>query len=215
MSCASLLKGHLCIKVYVKILDKTVQLDCEYLDRLLSFSLFADMLSPEEPAAGGGVEHSPLLGASCRVCSSPAAPHLHYGAISCYSCRAFFRRGQPRQARCIVGGGGCVVTPLNRTSCKTCRYNTCLRVGMKPDRVDATLVKRREKEEEKESVRGPGASQPRQEMLLARSRSPDHSNRTYENTKVGSFVTEGNLSPQTGQNRKERIDEGRRHDKGG
>ena len=25
--------------------------------------------------------------ASCSVCSAPAAIHLHYGAISCYSCR--------------------------------------------------------------------------------------------------------------------------------
>ena len=172
------------------------------------------MLSPEEPAAGGAGEPSPLLGASCSVCGSPAAPHLHYGAISCYSCRAFFRRGQPKQARCIVGGGGCVVTPQNRTSCKTCRYNTCLAVGMKPDRVDATLVKRREKETEKESVRKPVASQPRQEMLQAGGRSPDHSSRTYEKTKVGSLVTEDNLSSQTGQNRKERIDEWRGHGQG-
>ena len=90
------------------------------------------------------VEHSPLLHASCSVCGSPAAPHLHYGAISCYSCRAFFRRGQPKQTRCVVGPGGCVITPQNRTTCKMCRYTRCLEVGMKPDKVDATLVKRRQ-----------------------------------------------------------------------
>ena len=28
--------------------------------------------------------------ASCSVCSAPAAIHLHYGAISCYSCRLHF-----------------------------------------------------------------------------------------------------------------------------
>ena len=38
----------------------------------------------------------------CSVCSSPAAPHLHYGAVSCYSCRAFFRRGQPKQVRWVT-----------------------------------------------------------------------------------------------------------------
>ena len=31
------------------------------------------------------------LQASCSVCGDAAASHLHYGAISCYSCRAFFR----------------------------------------------------------------------------------------------------------------------------
>ena len=96
--------------------------------------------SQDDPPA----EYSPLLHASCSVCSSPAAPHLHYGAISCYSCRAFFRRGQPKQGRCILGGGGCAITQQNRTTCKMCRYNRCLEVGMKPDKVDATLAKRRE-----------------------------------------------------------------------
>ena len=41
------------------------------------------------------------LTAVCSVCGSPAAAHLHYGAVSCYSCRAFFRRGQPKQIRWI------------------------------------------------------------------------------------------------------------------
>ena len=29
--------------------------------------------------------------ARCSVCGDAAATHLHYGAVSCYSCRAFFR----------------------------------------------------------------------------------------------------------------------------
>ena len=31
-------------------------------------------------------DESSLL-ALCTVCSGPAATHIHYGAISCYSCR--------------------------------------------------------------------------------------------------------------------------------
>ena len=28
------------------------------------------------------------LSSQCSVCSAPAADHLHYGAVSCYSCRS-------------------------------------------------------------------------------------------------------------------------------
>ena len=53
--------------------------------------------------AGGGAgrlkEKEEILSSACSVCGSPAAAHLHYGAVSCYSCRAFFRRGQPKQVR--------------------------------------------------------------------------------------------------------------------
>jgi len=82
----------------------------------------------------------------CSVCSSPAAPHLHYGAVSCYSCRAFFRRGQPKQVRCIFGHGQCQIGKQNRTNCKLCRYRRCLEVGMKPEKVDHYLNKRKERE---------------------------------------------------------------------
>ena len=49
--------------------------------------------------AGKDSEKDESLAAECSVCGSPAAAHLHYGAVSCYSCRAFFRRGQPKQIR--------------------------------------------------------------------------------------------------------------------
>jgi len=86
------------------------------------------------------------LTSHCSVCESPAAAHLHYGAVSCYSCRAFFRRGQPKQIRCIFGHGQCKISRHNRTNCKLCRYRKCIEVGMKPDKVDHYLNKRKERE---------------------------------------------------------------------
>jgi hypothetical protein len=50
---------------------------------------------------GGKEGGAGMLKSECSVCGSPAAAHLHYGAISCYSCRAFFRRGPPRQVRSV------------------------------------------------------------------------------------------------------------------
>jgi hypothetical protein len=37
---------------------------------------------------------NPLISTTekCKVCLEPAAKHIHYGAVTCFSCRAFFRR---------------------------------------------------------------------------------------------------------------------------
>ena len=122
------------------------------------------MDSDEESAGGAGGGRSKekekeSLSSACSVCGSPAAAHLHYGAVSCYSCRAFFRRGQPKQVRCIFGHGQCKISRHNRTNCKLCRYRRCLDVGMKPEKVDFYLNKRKEREKEKkDEEEGEGGS---------------------------------------------------------
>ena len=83
----------------------------------------------------------------CRVCSAPAVPHSNYGAVVCFSCRAFFRRGvqQKYQCRqmCTTDNSSCgELNIISRTYCKKCRYDKCLEVGMKPELVDATLKNR-------------------------------------------------------------------------
>ena len=43
---------------------------------------------------GGGKSSSPSSVSTpckCSVCGDVASEHLHYGAICCFSCRAFFR----------------------------------------------------------------------------------------------------------------------------
>ena len=43
---------------------------------------------PEERKTQSVPDNSVVaLSSQCSVCSAPAADHLHYGAISCYSCR--------------------------------------------------------------------------------------------------------------------------------
>ena len=57
----------------------------------------------------------------------------HYGAVTCYSCRAFFRRSQDRKRplRCKLSNS-CEIGPDIGKSCPKCRYEKCLRVGMQP-----------------------------------------------------------------------------------
>jgi len=82
------------------------------------------------------------LSRKCSVCSGPAASHVHYGAVSCYSCRAFFRRGIGKPYCCVEGKGDCIIDFTSRRSCQWCRFDKCLRVGMRQDLVDATLRKK-------------------------------------------------------------------------
>ena len=52
--------------------------------------------------------------------------------------------GHTLLVRCILGAGGCAITQQIRTSFKMCHYDRCLQMGMNPEKVDATLAKRRE-----------------------------------------------------------------------
>lgn len=88
------------------------------------------------------------LKVKCWICGAGAADHLHYGAICCYSCRAFFRRSGHRNYVCVDRKHKCTITPNNRKQCKLCRYTRCVAVGMKPEMVDATLARRKDENQE-------------------------------------------------------------------
>jgi len=71
----------------------------------------------------------------CKVCNEPAAKHVHYGAMTCFSCRAFFRRSiQNKTASTYVcrRAKTCEINLKTRKNCQFCRYSRCLAVGMKP-----------------------------------------------------------------------------------
>lgn len=79
---------------------------------------------------------------SCSVCGAPASAHHHYGAVVCYPCRAFFRRGTTKNFQCRTGKFSCPLEQSVKNRCRGCRYKKCLQVGMKPEMVDATLLKK-------------------------------------------------------------------------
>ena len=52
---------------------------------------------------------------NCQVCEDVANDHIHYGATTCYSCRAFFRRSITAHAhyKCAKTNN-CVINPQTR-----------------------------------------------------------------------------------------------------
>lgn len=73
----------------------------------------------------------------CKICGDVAKKHSHYGATCCYSCRQFFRRSSIKNTykkySCPSFGKCAEVTLENRTKCIKCRYEKCLKVGMRPE----------------------------------------------------------------------------------
>jgi len=69
----------------------------------------------------------------CSVCGDMAPDHMHYGGIVCFSCRAFFRRSVDKSSnyQCLEGMN-CTIDVGSRRSCQFCRFQKCLRAGMKP-----------------------------------------------------------------------------------
>ena len=70
----------------------------------------------------------------CKVCFKPTAGHYKfYGARVCHSCRAFFRRsvqGNNSDSFVCDAIGCCSIDSKSWKSCKKCRFEKCLAIGM-------------------------------------------------------------------------------------
>ena len=75
--------------------------------------------------------------AFCHVCGGRATNYNHYGGQVCHSCRVFFRRsvlgGKAQWFKCKRGGKKCVSATSKWRSCRYCRYQRCLEVGLRSD----------------------------------------------------------------------------------
>ena len=81
--------------------------------------------------------------AKCEVCYETIGVSQSYGAITCPSCRVFFRRlsiGKRGLGICFTHGN-CEITKSTRNNCQFCRYQKCLKMGMDPQRVHRTKNK--------------------------------------------------------------------------
>ncbi|XP_021351126.1 uncharacterized protein LOC110448935 [Mizuhopecten yessoensis] len=82
----------------------------------------------------------------CRVCNDHATG-VHYGVATCEGCKGFFKRSTMREEKykCFFGGS-CVLTPQNRSRCKACRFQMCMKQGMAIDAVKMGRIPKLEKE---------------------------------------------------------------------
>lgn len=67
----------------------------------------------------------------CPICGDKISG-FHYGIFSCESCKGFFKRTvQNRKNYVCLRGSTCPVTIATRKKCPACRFEKCLRMGMK------------------------------------------------------------------------------------
>ncbi|KAL8598363.1 hypothetical protein ACOMHN_047684 [Nucella lapillus] len=84
----------------------------------------------------------------CGVCGDLALCH-NFGAVTCETCKAFFRRNANKQKELPTcsQGGCCIITMVTRRKCFSCRLKKCYAIGMDPGLIlnDDELKKRRRK----------------------------------------------------------------------
>lgn len=86
-------------------------------------------------SSGSENNSEPKRSKICSVCNDTSKNfHLNYGAPTCSSCRAFFRRAHRRTVTSVLVcqfGNACQITPETRRNCSKCRFDQCINVGMK------------------------------------------------------------------------------------
>ena len=75
-------------------------------------------------------------GKQCPVCGDKVNGY-HYGLLTCEPCKNFFKRTlQLKKEYECIGDQRCIIDEAQRKRCCSyCRFQKCLRVGMKPEAV--------------------------------------------------------------------------------
>ena len=94
-------------------------------------------MMPTTPKKTSSPRSSPARSA-CHVCGediSELNQQIHYGAIACFSCRAFFRRAQgaKRPFQACKKENNCELTVDTRRFCGSCRWVYLIRASYKLD----------------------------------------------------------------------------------
>ncbi|CAI5453669.1 unnamed protein product [Caenorhabditis angaria] len=72
----------------------------------------------------------------CLVCQK-TSQEMHFGAISCRACAAFFRRAivLNKKYECLQENQDCIAGRYKKFVCKLCRFLKCQQIGMTSNRV--------------------------------------------------------------------------------
>ncbi|KAK9517776.1 hypothetical protein VZT92_023120 [Zoarces viviparus] len=99
----------------------------------------------------------------CQVCNDDASG-CHYGAVTCGSCKVFFKRAAAgKQNHLCASRNDCTIDKLRRKNCASCRLKRCFMSGMslKGRRLKGTGQARSGEEE-----LGPGERAGRRDLML-------------------------------------------------
>ncbi|XP_053179265.1 androgen receptor-like [Scomber japonicus] len=94
----------------------------------------------------------------CQVCGDDASG-CHYGAVTCGSCKVFFKRAAAgKQNHLCASRNDCTIDKLRRKNCASCRLKRCFMSGMslKGRRLKGTGQTRNGEEEQPSAPWGPG-----------------------------------------------------------
>lgn len=87
--------------------------------------------SPLGMSAGQGISRQQLLSGPCPICGDRISG-FHYGIFSCESCKGFFKRTvQNKKNYVCLRGANCHIAINTRKKCPACRFDKCLKTGMK------------------------------------------------------------------------------------
>ncbi|EEB14680.1 Ecdysone receptor, putative [Pediculus humanus corporis] len=93
--------------------------------------LASDFSQHSALATPPGISRQQLINSPCPICSDKISG-FHYGIFSCESCKGFFKRTvQNRKNYVCLRGSQCPVTIATRKKCPACRFEKCLKMGMK------------------------------------------------------------------------------------
>ncbi|CAG2170631.1 unnamed protein product [Oppiella nova] len=88
-----------------------------------------------------------VMDKKCLICGDKALGN-NFDALSCASCKAFFRRHavKPESLKCCYGNK-CRIDLKTRTKCKKCRIDKCFAMGMNKEKRNNLIKTNRQKRE--------------------------------------------------------------------
>lgn len=93
--------------------------------------VLADLAQHSALTAQTGISRQQLINSPCPICGDKISG-FHYGIFSCESCKGFFKRTvQNKKNYVCLRGSQCPVSIGTRKKCPACRFDKCLKMGMK------------------------------------------------------------------------------------